>query len=406
MAQMTDAVIVGGGPAGLAAAIVLGRVGLRILLCEKQAFPVDKACGEGLMPAGVHHLHQLGVALEDGFPLAGVRYHSPDGSVATGYFRSGAGRGMRRTALSRSLLDAARQHRSLCILENAQVQLEQHSPEGIEVRVGGERVRTRLLVGADGLRSGVRRWAGLDQPRRHHWRWGVRQHYQIAPWSDCVEVYWSRLGVEAYVTPVAEEQISVAFLWHRDKHKAIRGRPFLPSLWAAFPELAKRLQGVPAVTAARAIGPLQQRSRAVVADGVLLIGDAAGYLDAITGEGLSLAFAQALSLSETVAPAMQTQTPLVSRQALARYQQMTSALMRPANQMTELALLLSRFPGLCNRVVRAFRADPALFQELLAANMGIKSPWQPPVAGRLFARLLLTLPDGFLQGRPGAATGR
>src|SRR5690606_23197471 len=105
MAQTTDAVIVGGGPAGLAAGIVLARAGLQVLLCEQRTFPVDKACGEGLMPVGVRHLRQLGVKVKDGFPLAGVRYHSPDGGVATGHFGPDAGLGIRRTALSRSLLD-------------------------------------------------------------------------------------------------------------------------------------------------------------------------------------------------------------------------------------------------------------------------------------------------------------
>ncbi len=389
MAQATDVVVVGGGPAGLAAGIVLARAGLQVLLCEQRAFPVDKACGEGLMPAGVEHLRRLGGVVEGGFPLAGVRYYAPDGSVATGRFAAGAGLGIRRTALSRSLLDAARQQRTLCIVENAHVALEQRGPEGVAVRVGGERVRARLLVGADGLHSAVRRWAGLERRGRRHWRWGARQHYQIAPWSDCVEVYWSAAGVEAYVTPVAEEQVGVAFLWRRERHRAARGRPLLASLWAAFPGLARRLQGAAAVTEARAIGPLQQRTRALVADGILLIGDAAGYLDAITGEGLSLAFAQALLLAETVTPAVREQDPLVRREALARYEQRSRALTRPASQMAELALLLSRFPGLCNRVVRVLRADPALFQQILSANMGMP----PPVAGRLLARLLLTMPE-------------
>lgn len=390
--ETTDVVIVGGGPAGLAAAIVLARAGIQVVLCEQRSYPVDKVCGEGLMPTGVHHLRQLGVDVAAAFPLAGVRYQSPDGCVAVGRFAQGPGAGIRRTALSQAMLAAARQHATLAIRENSRVQLEEGGSAGVTVHVEGARLRARLVIGADGLHSAVRRWAGLERQGRRHWRWGVRQHYRIAPWSDSVEVYWSGLGVEAYVTPVAATEVGVAFLWHRQSPAVDRGRSFVPALVATFPVLARRLQDARPVTEARAIGPLQQRTTAVVADGILLLGDAAGYLDAITGEGLSLAFAQALALEETVLPVLQATRGPLSHASLAPYQQMHDAIVRPGTQMTELALLLSRSPRLCNWIVHAFHRDGTLFRQLLAANLGVHSPWQPGTMARLAASLLRTFP--------------
>ena len=382
--RSVDALIVGGGPAGLAAGIVLGRAGLRVVLCERQSFPVDKVCGEGLMPTGVAYLQELGVAVGERFSFSGVRYLAPDGSSAAAPFREGPGWGVRRTVLSDALLARARQVTSLCVRQNTEVTLTFVDERGVEALAGNEPLRARLVVGADGLRSVVRRWAGLGSMRRRHWRWGARQHFALRPWSEYVEVSWSECGVEAYVTPVGSCQVGVAFLWHRGRYKDLQGGDgLIGSLVAAFPALREQLRDAPTLGPARAVGPLQQQVKGVVADGVLLIGDAAGYLDAITGEGLSLALAQALALETTVVPALQDGTGLVRRQALERYQKVSSRLARATARVAELALLLSRFPPLCRRAVRALRSDPRLFQELLSANMGLQPVYRLQTLARL-----------------------
>jgi 2-polyprenyl-6-methoxyphenol hydroxylase-like FAD-dependent oxidoreductase len=389
MTRSVDVLIVGGGPGGLAAGIVLGRAGLKVLLCERKTFPIDKVCGEGLMPTGVQHLRQLGAHVCQRFEFAGIRYLAPDGSVATADFREGPGWGIRRTALSEALLSAARHVDTLHIWQNVQVVPEAVAEGAVRVRANGEAVHTRLLIGADGLRSGVRRWAKLGPSRRRYWRWGARQHFNVKPWSDYVEVHWSGRDLEAYVTPVAQDQVGIAFLWRRDGYSDIRGgKALVPSLLAAFPVLQDRLQGAPATSEGQATGPLQQRTKQVVADGVLLLGDAAGYLDAITGEGLSLALAQALALRRTVVPALQQNGGLVPQQALAPYEATCRAILRPTTQVTEVVLLLSRFPALCNRVTRALQSDPLLFQQFLSANMGLRSPWRLPAVLRLAYGLL------------------
>lgn len=400
MTSTVDALVAGGGPAGLAAAIVLGQAGLSVLLCERQPFPIDKVCGEGLMPTGVAHLQQLGVSDLPHFPFRGVRYVAPgaarDDLYASAPFREGPGWGIRRTALSAALHARAQQLPTVCIRSGVTAVPQTVEHDGVLVRIAARSraagtVRARLLVAADGLRSPLRRWAGLQPARaRRHWRWGARRHYALSPWTDCVEVYWSPCGVEAYVTPVAPDQVGVAFLWHRDRYERLQGGgDLIPSLLAAFPTLQERLHGAPPLSEAQAIGPLQQRVRGVTAPGLLLIGDAAGYLDAITGEGLSLALAQAHALQQTIIPALQSASGLVPQQALVAYESTCRRLNRSGLQLTELALLLSRHPALCRHAIRALRRDPTLFQHLLSANMGLQSPFRPSTLARLTRALLV-----------------
>lgn len=181
-------------------------------------------------------------------------------------------------------------------------------------------LRARVLVGADGLGSRVRAQAGLAVEQgasglsslassssssaeagaagataaaRASRRWGLRRHYRVAPWSDRVEVHWGE-GVEAYVTPVARDEVGVALLW--------RGGPAEhAALLAGFPDLAARLAGAEATSSVRGAGPFWQRARARTAAGVALVGDAAGYTDAVTGEGITLGLRCADALAEIIA---------------------------------------------------------------------------------------------------------
>jgi len=270
----TDLLIVGGGPAGLATALHARRQGLSVIVVEPRESPIDKACGEGLMPGGLAELTSLGVD-PAGMPFHGIAYVS-EHRRAEARFRSGPGRGVRRTTLHAALAARAKEQDTDWI--PARVTTVDQDAHG--VTAAG--LRAKWLVAADGLHSTVRRAVGITATAGTPRRYGLRRHYRVPVWSEFVEVYWSRWG-EAYVTPVEPDLVGVAIL--------SRGRPDL----AWFPRLAEHLKGASSGPA-RGCGPLRQLVSRRVAGRVLLVGDAAGYEDALTGEGISLAVKQAAAV--------------------------------------------------------------------------------------------------------------
>lgn len=344
-----DVVVIGGGPAGLATAIAAGRQGLRVEVLERFQTPIDKPCGEGLLPNGLAALEALGVNAAElpSRELEGIRYVDGE-TVAEGPFCSRLGRGIRRLVLHEALAGRA---------EEVGARLSWGvTVKGIEsvgdrwsVATSEDRREARWLVGADGLSSRVREWSGLSGRPAKRQRFGARRHYRLAPWSSFVEVYW-REGCEAYVTPVDDDLVGVALLWSGRSG----GFDFLLE---GFPELAARLAGATEASRTRGCGPLRRRARHVVGKNLALVGDASGYTDALTGEGLGLAFQQGLALAKGLA-----------RGSVRYYPREHRRIGRAVRAMTELTLLLSRSPALRRRVIDALRAQPELFTRLLATQ--------------------------------------
>ncbi len=195
----TDVLVIGGGPAGLAVAIAARQMGLDVVLADRAQPPIDKACGEGLMPDALAALRQIGVDLGSAqcSPFRGIRFLDDKLEAEASFPPGSFGLGVRRTELHRILVERAQEAGVVALWGR---QIEGLDPTG--AIVGGRTICSRWIVGADGFHSRVRQWAGLAPPA---WngarRIGLRQHYRIRPWTDFVEVYW-RKDCQAYVTPV------------------------------------------------------------------------------------------------------------------------------------------------------------------------------------------------------------
>lgn len=343
----TDLLVVGGGPAGLATALYAARAGLSVTVCEKRHAPVDKACGEGLMPGGLHRLHDLGV-YPRGMPLTGIDYLDLSGRRAHAPFRSRPGMGVRRTELH-AALSAAAKAAGAHWLDSRVTALAQ---DATAVTACG--LRARWLIAADGLHSPVRRH--LDVPVRSGAprRFGLRRHWHTEPWSRSVEVIWGP-SAEAYVTPVAPDQVGVAVLYRPDQRNPSTASPHAyTALLASFPDLHSRLADAAPASGVRGAGPMRQKTTRRVVGRVLFVGDAAGYEDALTGEGISLALAQA----EAAVDAVVANAP-------ARYERSWQRLTRPYRLLTRALVIATARPSARALLVPGCLAAPAVFRSVV-----------------------------------------
>ncbi len=374
MNSAVDVAIVGAGPAGLAAASILGRNGLNVAVFDRRTLPIDKVCGEGVMPPGVALLRELGAAeflQNDEFrPFAGIRYLSADGASAEAEFAEGPGWGVRRTNLSQALARCAGNFANVEICDETPVDGIEPNESGVELRTARGNLQARLLIGADGLHSRVRRWAGLEGRPARHKRLGIRRHFQVSPWSRFVEVHAGR-GVEAYVTPCGPNQVGVACLWERQACPGAKPGPDLfDSLISGAPLLREKLDGAVATTDPLTTGPLEQKTRRRIADSVILLGDAAGYLDACTGEGITLALNQAHALETQVVPELLASTAPIAARNLRGFANACRQLTRSYYVGTRFLLFLNRRPRLMHRFIRQLNRRPELLRHLLSFNMG------------------------------------
>jgi flavin-dependent dehydrogenase len=348
--RSTDLFVIGGGPAGLAAALAARRRGLDVTLADCSVPPIDKACGEGIMPDGLAAARSLGLDLHaaGGHPFRGIRFRDGESNVEAA-FPNGHGLGLRRTALHCLMVDQAL---DAGVRLAWGVRVSGITPDG--VLADDRLVRARWIAGADGSHSPVRRWASLDACHHQSRRFGFRRHYRAAPWSEYMEIHWGD-GCQLYITPIAPEEVCVVLI---SRDHRLRLEDALPQ----FPEVVRRLAAAGPTNLERGGVTASRRLRAVCRGNVALVGDASGSVDAITGEGLCLLFQQSVALAAALEAG-----------DLSLYQAEHRRIGRRPEWMADLMLLLDRRRGLRARAIRAFAGRPKLFAGMLAMHVGEQS---------------------------------
>jgi flavin-dependent dehydrogenase len=335
----------------LAAAIAARKKGFEVTVADGSKPPIDKACGEGLMPNTLEALRELGVAIcpGDGQKFRGIRFVDAAASAEASFSGAG-GLGLRRTALHERMVERAREC-GITLLWNTPV-------SGLTAGgaiIGGTAMMARWIIGADGIHSRVRRWIGLDRTARQEIRFAQRRHYRVKAWTEYMEVHWGRTA-QAYVTPLGNDETCVALISRDSKMR-------LEDAWLEFPALAGKLRSAEASSMERGAVTVTRRLKRVYRDNIVLVGDASGSVDAITGEGLCLSFCQAIALADAL-----------EKGELDEYQNAHRSFARRPHTMGWLLLMLDRYPSMRRRVLKVLENDAELFSRLLEVHRGEDSP--------------------------------
>ncbi len=340
-------IVVGAGPAGIVAAIAARRRGLRATVLDARTPPIDKPCGEGILPQGIAALSEIGISLppDSALPFRGIRFVDEEHS-ARADFAGSTGFSVRRVTLHQHLVNHAIEA-GVEFRWGARVTQIDHET----VTTADEKLSYRWLIGADGQNSQVRKWAGLDPRAAQKKRFGFCSHFQVKPWSEVAEVHWA-CGCQIFITPMAGREVGVAVL-SRDPGLRVEGA------LSRFPAIAEKLRGAAQTT--RELGDTTSLRvlPAVVRGRVALVGDASGTVDAVTGHGLSLSFQQAISLAQAM-----------EQNDLSRYQRDHKKISAVPVNMTRLMLLMGDHDWIRRRTIRLFEKTPSLFARLLTIHSG------------------------------------
>jgi geranylgeranyl reductase family protein len=371
-------VVAGGGPAGSAVACLLARRGNDVLLLDAARFPRDKVCGESVSPEAWRLLEAMGAAERvrslSPHPLCGMKLVSPDGTAFRGEYRGRdlPGFAVRRLALDEALLEAAREA-GVEVREGTRVTgllRESGTVAGVVAETGGEArvTRARVTVGADGRRSVVARTLGLLREHPTMRRFAVRGYWEgVAALEDVGEMH---VGGGGYcgVAPLSPTLANVAFVLDRREMRPAAGDLegfYRDTLGKRWPRLAERLAAARLLGPPRAIGPLALECRAVTAPGALMVGDAAGFYDPFTGEGVTLALRTA-ELAATALDAALGQRASLPVPRLFAYERSRRDATRDKFRFNRLLQVAVASPEAANAIARRLARRPDLADRLVS----------------------------------------
>ena len=387
----TDVIVVGAGPAGAATAIFLAEHGLAVRLLDRARFPRPKICGEYLSPEAPRLLDRLGAlkAVDAvASPLRGMRITAPDGRKLVGrYHAIGSWRPYREhaMALSREVLDS--------ILVDRVRALPVELSEGVRVTdvvVSGDRVggveaveadgrRLTLLapltVAADGRASVVAQRLGLRRPHR------LRRMALVTYVEDVPDLgHFGEIFVDppdyAILNPITPGRANLSIVVPLAHAAPWSGRldSFFDARAKHLPHLARRIAGGRRVAPVRAMGPLAYRVDPPRTGGVLMVGDATGFYDPFSGEGIFNGLRSAELAAETAVRALRRGD--LSAAALAGYDSARRLAARDKERVTQVLHFLISHRALANLTARLL----ARRQGLLDLLLGVLGDFVPPRA--------------------------
>jgi geranylgeranyl reductase family protein len=294
-----DALVVGAGPAGSIAALVLARAGARVRLVDRARFPRDKLCGDTLNPGSLSILDRLGVSTpirERAAAVTGMLVTGPGARVSADYPRGLCGVSITRRDLDVILLNAA-------IDSGAQFECgvtvrepivgERGRVNGVRIASNGHRceVRARMVVAADGRGSRLASRLQLSSYARRPRRWAFGAYFTgVTAMTGRGEMH---LRPDGYigVAPLPGAVTNVSVVRDAATLSVSQGdrQSFVREALAVDPELRERFAHATQVSRVSVLGPLAVDSRQSGCAGLLLAGDAAGFVDPMTGDGLRFA---------------------------------------------------------------------------------------------------------------------
>lgn len=370
---MADILIAGAGIAGTTSAILLGRAGLKVALFERERTPENALCGGAVMPAGVHMLLRHQLTQQQGQVFYGLRYYQHKQLIAQGRFPSYLGEPSIGISYSRIQLEQELRQRAQ---ETPNVELHTesfverpiwHSHQVCGLICNQKAHYAPLSIIADGINSPLRRMLGLSQPSKHQ-RYTFHCHYQISseqeldPWLSIYLGHNYRL----YSTPLPDHRVAITAVTSQQPNQPLD--ELMPIWLQQHPQLAQQLHGAEQVTRLERGPPFTQQARQGIFPGGLLLGDAAGAIDPITGGGIS----QALLSSELLASILWHKQQLHHQHWLALFERKRHHLLHDHQVLTQSLVFLHQYPQALQYTLRLLHNSPWLFSHIMGVLSNLR----------------------------------